>query len=208
MIQYSWPKSLDVLWNKYRTGWRNCGIPDEAGESVAMHSFKVSNAALLYAMNKPYLDADKMALMGLFHDAPEWLAPDFTPGEVTPEEKHRIEREALEKLVEIEGSKVHFIRDLWLEYEARKTPEADAVFQLDKLDPSVQALGYEQAWPVVRRFYPYTRRHLADPMLVKTFGILMEKRYPNIEPYSQYFALLRNNADEEKFHLEMSSRAS
>lgn len=96
------------------------------------------------------------------------------------------------------------IYDLWVEFEARRTLEANILFQLDKLDASIQALEYEKmGHSSVTDFYPDTLQKLSDPILKKIFQILLRKEYTHVSFYEQYFLLLELNGDEEKFYQQI-----
>lgn len=194
-VPREWVAVNEALRSKIRTGWTKRGVPDGVGETVWEHSRKVYEAALIYASNHPEIDARKAGLMALFHDVAEYRAPDFTPGDVSAEEKARIERRAMDHLVEALGADAAWIRDLWLEYEEGRSPEAKLVFQLDKFDPAVQALRYERMGYPVQNFYPYTRARLTDLALIRTFEALMEKDPAGGDPYRRYFAFLALDGD-------------
>jgi putative hydrolase of HD superfamily len=187
-----WITVNDSLRAKIRSGWKKRGVPVGIGETVWEHSRKVREAALLYAANHPEIDARNAGLMALFHDVIEYRAPDFTPGDVSAEEKRRIESAAMDHLVEQLGPRAAWIKDLWREYEEAASPEARLVIQLDKFDPAVQALRYERlGYVAVKDFYPYTRARLTDPALVRVFEALMDGKDSDVDPYQRYFELLR-----------------
>ncbi len=94
--------------------------------------------------------------------------------------------------------------DLWIEFEDRRTLEANILFQLDKLDASIQALEYEKiGYSSVTDFYPDTLQKLSDPTLKKIFEILLRKEFTHVSFYEQYFLLLGLNWDEAKFRDSM-----
>ena len=70
--------------------------------------------------------------MALVHDLAESQVPDFTPFDnITPEEKYRLEEEAMKKLCFNIPSGDHIL-SLWYEHEDGKTEEAKFVRKLDK----------------------------------------------------------------------------
>lgn len=61
------------------------------------------------------------------------------------------------------------ISELWKEYEAGQTPEAQIAKQLDKLQAMLQAWEYEQAGEHVsaQEFIDYDRHKITDPLIMK-----------------------------------------
>ena len=66
-------------------------------------------------------------------------AGDFIVGSISKDEKHKLEKQAVEKLlqdIEFEND----FQELWDEYEAQSSEEAKFIKQLDKLECSMQAV--------------------------------------------------------------------
>ena len=86
----------------YRQGWLTRAIPAERCESVAEHSLGVAVSAMVLADEFfPELDTLKVLRMALIHDFGEIYAGDIIPGDgITPEEKHRAERESVARVFE------------------------------------------------------------------------------------------------------------
>ncbi|HEV2147754.1 MAG TPA: HD domain-containing protein [Longimicrobiaceae bacterium] len=126
-----------------RTGWALRGI--DSPESVADHSFRVCLLALVLSRGaEPPLDRERCLAMALVHDLAESLVGDITPYDGVPvEEKHRREREAMERLCAMLGDDE--VLRLWEEYQAAETREARFVKDLDKLETVLQAAEYEEA---------------------------------------------------------------
>jgi putative hydrolase of HD superfamily len=129
-----------------RTGWAVRGVP--APESVADHSHGTALLALLLCELVPEpLDRARALAMAVLHDLPECEIGDLTAGAVRhlPEgAKTTAEASALDAL--LAGLSVaDRWRELWREYEARRTPEARLVRDADRLDLLLQALVYERA---------------------------------------------------------------
>jgi putative hydrolase of HD superfamily len=118
-----------------RAGWVRVGV--DAPESVAAHSWGVAFLALLRCPRE--LDRGRVLALALLHDLAEARVGDITPHDgVTAEEKHRREREAAEELLAEHGE----LLALWQEAEARATPEARFVKELDLADRRAQAELY------------------------------------------------------------------
>jgi putative hydrolase of HD superfamily len=77
----------------------------------------------------------------------ESIVGDLTPHDnISDEEKHRREQEAMDHIKGIVGDEVgQEFYDLWQEYEDQTTREAKFVKDLDKFDMIFQAFEYESA---------------------------------------------------------------
>jgi len=139
-----------------RTGWVKCGIQNP--ESVADHSFRTAIMALVLA-DKAGVDQNKAVKMALIHDLAESIVGDLTPSdEVSPEEKHQLEVDAFRKLcADIDNGDA--LLGLFQEFEDGKTPEAQFVKRLDKLEMMFQAheYGIEQPSVDLQSFWSYIR---------------------------------------------------
>lgn len=126
-----------------RTGWVNRKVPGRV-ESVAEHSYRC--AALGLCLSKQELRIDKVVGMALVHDLAECIVGDIAPGQgISDSEKQQLERDAMNKIMkQVEDPKMfEELHELWEEYEARVTPEARAVKDLDRFEMVLQADEYE-----------------------------------------------------------------
>lgn len=194
-----------VVWlKKPRSGWIIRDIPNEVAETVLLHVKKVVRAAKIYGRVVSDLDYERFVKMALYHDFAEYREKDYLPWEISLEEKHERERVIIEKLRDKLG-RWKEIYDIWMEFEERKSPEARALYQLDKLDAAVQALEYEKMWfDKVVDFYPDTHKKLSDPLLIKVFAILLKRKYPDVPYFEQYLLLLEVAWDEDAFDERVS----
>lgn len=118
-----------------RTGWVRCGVTD--AESVAAHSWGVALLAALLC--PPGLDREKVLLMAVLHDLAEVRVGDLTPHDgVSHAEKHRRELAAITELL----ARHPDLLAIWHEAEARETPEARFLKELDRLDLGVTGRRY------------------------------------------------------------------
>lgn len=116
-----------------RAGWIRAGI--EQPESVAAHSWGLSLLISLLAPTN--LNHLRMHHMALAHDLPEVITGDITPHDGIPKaEKKEREAKAARSFLP-----PHILK-AWQEYEENKTPEAQFVHMLDKLDMALQAQVY------------------------------------------------------------------
>ena len=93
----------------------------------------------------------------LFKDLAECIVGDLTPHcGISKEEKHKLEMEAMQSLVNtLGGTPVALeIQALWLEYETAATNEARFVKDLDKFEMIVQAFEYEKGFFFFPSFLP------------------------------------------------------
>ena len=133
-----------------RTGWIRRGIVP--CESVADHSWRMAAMALLLPSSSPRhddsddlpLDIDKCVAMAIVHDLAEALVGDICPDDGVPAHvKQQREHEAMQYMANLLPQKSRF-QALFDEYEARQTPEARVVKDLDLLDMILQANEYEE----------------------------------------------------------------
>lgn len=133
------------LKNVYRQGWLKhiLGIEYENKvESVADHSWSVTMLAMsVIEKYKLDLDLSKCMKLAVVHELGEIYAGDLMPNEKSKEEKHRLEKKAVERLFEDVSFENDF-KELWLEYENVESPEADFIKQVDKLECMLQAVSY------------------------------------------------------------------
>ncbi len=116
-----------------RAGWVRASVQNP--ESVAAHSWGM--AMLATQMCPEELDLKRVLQLCILHDVAEVKVGDITPHDnVSAEEKHRLESEAIDSM----GIDA---KDIFDEYEAQITPESQFVRHLDKLDMALQAEIYE-----------------------------------------------------------------
>ncbi|RBI61666.1 phosphohydrolase [halophilic archaeon] len=134
-----------ALKDERRTGWQLRGVDDP--ESVAGHAWGVALLCLQYA-DEAGVDEDRALRLAVVHDLAEAETGDVATRadaddqRVDGEEKVRRERAAMDDLAAPLSDDV---RALWEEYEARETPAARFVKDMDLIDMCLQALVYERA---------------------------------------------------------------
>ncbi|NHN60160.1 HD family hydrolase [Halorussus sp. JP-T4] len=142
---------LDALLDMYdlkderRTGWvlRNVESP----ESVAAHTWGAATLCLLFA-DRVGVDRETAVTMALLHDLGEAETGDVATRAdpdrqaVSSAEKEAAERAAVTDLLEPFADGDLLAR--WEEYEARDTPVAEFVKDMDLVDSCLQALKYER----------------------------------------------------------------
>ena len=129
----------------YRQGWLIRGVSEDHCESDADHSFGVAMLSYILATElRPDLDAAKAMQLGLFHEVGEILVGDITPHDgVSKVEKMAREAAAVD---EVFSNLPHgsLYASFWREYVECKTPEAQFVNRVDKIETVLQASLYER----------------------------------------------------------------
>lgn len=138
--------NADRLKEVDRAGWLIAKVknPEHDGD----HSY--GTAVLSYLIAKRMgLDAERCAVMGLFHDINEAITGDIATRydkslmAVPPEIKRKMERRNELRLAAIlTGGGKTALREVLDEYHAQRTAEAKLVKQVDKLDYIVQMMLY------------------------------------------------------------------
>jgi len=168
---------LDKLKKLKRTGWTNYDIT--LPESVADHSYGVGVLAMFLAKHFN-VDADKVVRMALLHDLGEAVIGDVITQrgkEVLKSEdaKHQIERKALHSILKNTGNENDI--SLFDEYLEMKTPEAQLVYQLDKLEMAFQAHQYEQDHNIVlEEFMVNAKKHITNEALKNILNTILRIR--------------------------------
>ncbi|MBR4230717.1 MAG: HD domain-containing protein [Bacilli bacterium] len=133
-------KLKDVI----RMGWISWGVKRERIESIAEHIFGVQMLAIAMKSEYKYdIDILKVIYMLAIHELGEIIIGDITPFEIGQKEKIKKEHEAVHKILKplIDGKQ---IEKLFLEFDARETPEAKFAYQCDKLECDIQCKLYDQ----------------------------------------------------------------
>jgi putative hydrolase of HD superfamily len=102
----------------------------------------------------PTIDKSRLVKMAIVHDLAEAIVGDFTPFDnISNEEKHRLELNAIETFVEQLNNTAGAIeiKDLWLEYEAASSQTAILCKDIDKFEMIMQAYEYEQGTSSITR---------------------------------------------------------
>ncbi|XP_053210138.1 5'-deoxynucleotidase HDDC2-like, partial [Panonychus citri] len=129
-----------------RTGWILNKI--HSPERIAGHMYRMAIIPLLVlsTSNTTKVDLNKVIKLSLVHDIAECIVGDFTPyDDISPEEKHRLEENAVQYLSSLLPSTVtdNFL-SLYSEYEEQLTAEAQLTKELDRFDLVLQAFEYEK----------------------------------------------------------------
>ena len=95
---------------------------------------------------------------------------------ITDGEKHKLEKEAMEKLAGFLGDFGKDVLDTWTEFEEQKTKEAVFVRSVDKIEMFLQALTYEQKGYNFDKWFADAKNHPKDPEIAELFNYLLTRR--------------------------------
>lgn len=160
-----------------RTGWVLNGIKNP--ESVAEHCFRVIVLTMALAEVLD-LNQQKLIKMSVIHDIGETSTGDLVV-EHGKEINHRkrkvkesMEKDAIRHI--LYGYKEDYAK-LFQEMIDRKTPEAIAFWQIDKLEMAIQAYEYEKEQKVdLSQFFVSSDAQIKHPVIRKAFDDLMKMR--------------------------------
>lgn len=128
---------IDNMKNIFR---RNLLADGSRRENDAEHSWSLAMLAMLFEeYSAENVDMEKTLKIALVHDLVEVYAGDtFAYDAKGNEDKHERETKAAQKLFEIlEPEQGGEIRDLWNEFEEKKTPEARYANAIDRVQPLI-----------------------------------------------------------------------
>ncbi|GAB9471796.1 Hydrolase-hd superfamily protein [Globisporangium polare] len=166
-----------------RTGWVNNKV--ELPESVADHMYRMGMCCMLIDDSNTAVNRSKCIKMAIVHDLAESLVGDITPHDgVAEEDKHRMEKDALEHICGVlgESQAATEIRELWSEYEAGSTEEAKIVKDFDKFEMILQADEYEQEQgKTLDDFFRSTQGKFRTPLVQSWVHELTTQRATRIE---------------------------
>ena len=95
------------------------------------HINKCVKAAHIFAIRHPeYIEALELLR---YHDTPEWQEEDYTPGQISKEEKYRREKAVMERLMH-KGPLGVKAYDLWMRFETSNDEVVLVAHDFDKID--------------------------------------------------------------------------
>jgi putative hydrolase of HD superfamily len=182
------------LKNKGRRGWELHDIKNP--ETTAEHIFRTVVIAWTLGKIKK-LNTERVIKMALIHDLCEVYAPDLTPYDpllpktknkkkimealkhwpkFTPAlkikkhaEKHKIESEALDRLIsKLPSNLKSEIKNLWMDFEKGTTKEGRFVRQVDKMENFLQGLEYWKKHGKIQHklWIRWIKETIDDPLLI------------------------------------------
>lgn len=178
-----------------RTGWLNHKIPKHKAESVWQHTKKFEKATLILFSKAKEATRNRAGLVALVHDLGEVIAGDFTPFDnITKEEKHQLEKKAIESLAPQFGANQDRLLELWLEYDLQTSEISPYLKDLDKIDAAIQAMVYLKQGYQVESFLDYAKQVIKTPELRRVYDYILTEfsRDRNISPYKVYYKALED----------------
>lgn len=126
-----------------RKGWQDWGVKKDRLESVAEHIYGVQMLAIaMYSEFNYKVDLEKVLKMLAIHETEEIIIGDLTIFDISREDKARIGHDAIQKVFSSLINKDEYI-SLILEFDERKTHEAQFAYFCDKLEADLQARTYD-----------------------------------------------------------------
>ncbi len=124
-----------------RKGWKEkIGISHP--ESVADHSFSAAVMAMVFSDLKK-LDTQKMLKMALLHDLSESITGDFTPEEISKNDKKEIENQTMNEILSRLPSEIaNEYAKIWNEFLDGASKESVLMHEIDRLEMAMQSLKY------------------------------------------------------------------
>ncbi|XP_076268762.1 5'-deoxynucleotidase HDDC2 isoform X2 [Rhynchophorus ferrugineus] len=160
-----------------RRGWIDNNISNH--ETISGHMYAMGLMTFLLG-NDSKLDRLKCLQLALVHDLAESIVGDITPADNIPvDEKHRREDEAMIDITSHIGDSGKFIYSLYKEYEAKQTPEAKFVKDLDMFDLLFTAFNYEKRDKEPNKcqlFFDAVAEKVQNPFVQKLVSEINEQR--------------------------------
>lgn len=158
---------LNTLKHMPRRGWvvRKVSNP----ESIASHMYAMGLMTFILGNNST-LDNMKCLQLALVHDLAESIVGDIIPTDNIPtERKHQMEDKAMQELTShLDKDSGSLLYNLYKEYEAKQTPEAKFVKELDFFDMLYTAVYYEKTdknHDSLREFFQATQGKFHHPLI-------------------------------------------
>ena len=135
-------KTAVILKNISRQGWID-KLSLKHPESVADHSYSMAIMGMIISDLENY-NSEKILKMILLHDLAESKIGDYTPNQISKENKIKIENNAYDEMISTlpESIKSQYAQ-IWKEYQKQESPESKIVRQIDKLEMALQAKMYQ-----------------------------------------------------------------
>ena len=171
MVILDFFKNALNLKNISRQGWID-KLSMEHPESVADHSYSMAIMGMVISDLENY-DSEKMLKMILLHDLAESKIGDYTPHQISKENKMTIENNAYDEIIDTlpDSIKLQY-GTIWEEYQNQKSPESIIVHQIDKLEMVLQAKMYQKggaSLEVVESFFKSAESEITHPKLKELF---------------------------------------
>jgi putative hydrolase of HD superfamily len=169
-------KDASNLKNIPRQGWID-KLSITHPESVADHSYSMSIMAMIISDLENY-DSEKILKMVLLHDLAESKIGDFTPGQISKDEKEKIENQAFREIIEKLPNSIKLeYAEIWKEYQNQISVESQFVHQIDRLEMALQAKMYEKSGSSkenIATFLQTAKSDITHPKLKELFDQIVK----------------------------------
>ena len=169
-------KDASNLKNIPRQGWID-KLSIDHPESVADHSYSMSIMAMIISDLGNY-DSEKILKMALLHDLAESKIGDFTPGQISKDEKEKIENQAFHEIMENLPTRISSeYAEIWKEYQNQISVESQFVHQIDRLEMALQAKIYQKSGSSkenIATFLQTAKSDITHPKLKELFDQLVK----------------------------------
>ncbi|CAG9764977.1 unnamed protein product [Ceutorhynchus assimilis] len=160
-----------------RRGWIFSEVKDH--ETISGHMYAMALMTFLLG-NDSKLDRLKCLQLTLVHDLAESIVGDITPHDnISEVVKHQQEDEAMKEITSHIGATGLLIYNLYKEYEAKETPEAKFVKDLDRFDLLFTAVNYEKRDNTpfkLQEYFDALHGKFENPFIKKLVASLEESR--------------------------------
>ena len=160
-----------------RKGWKEkVGI--DKPESVADHSYGTAIMAMVFS-DIENANTEKMLKMALLHDLAESITGDFTPNEISKENKKLVENEVMEDILsKLPANIAEQYRKIWNEFQEGKTKESLLLHDIDRLEMAIQAAKYySEGYPKekLQEFVESAKKEIKSNDLLKLLDTISYK---------------------------------
>ena len=170
-------KTAVNLKNIARQGWID-KLSIENPESVADHSYSMAIMGMVISDLENY-DSEKILKMILLHDLAESKIGDYTPNQISKENKVKIENNAYDEIISTLPNTIKLqYGEIWEEYQKQESPESKIVYQIDKLEMVLQAKMYQKKGApteAVVSFFKSAESEIIHPKLKEIFTKIIEE---------------------------------
>jgi len=195
-----WMMWCSQLFDTPRSGYAHLGYTGKDVVNLYDHSKRVGKVACLLG-KKQKLDLDLIHVMAGIHDFAEVFTGDYVSGSVDASEKYTQERCAWEdNIVQALGEDGWKLYQIWLMYETQNSAEAQLIWQVDKLEPLIEAIEFFNIHPeyaaqrhsVIKTIMANVASKITHPPLIKVLRKLQEDEVAQnnftFETYCQWLA--------------------
>jgi putative hydrolase of HD superfamily len=169
-------KTAVNLKNISRQGWIN-KLSLKHPESVADHSYSMSIMGMVISDLENY-NSEKILKMILLHDLAESKIGDYTPNQISKENKIKIENKAYDEIINSLPDTIKLqYGQIWEEYQKQESPESKIVHQIDKLEMALQAKMYQKEGSpkeAIESFFKSAENEITHPKLKELFNQIMQ----------------------------------